>query len=103
MRIALRSPHDAAMHSTHTDMSHGVRCGQRMFTKQVSRPVDSLDPSIVAPEAEQVERTRRKTWSRSRSEVFVPPPFVLQSQEQACELRLSSKTRAHWLCDATGA
>jgi hypothetical protein len=27
---------------------------------------------IVAAEAEQVERTRRKTWSRARSEVFVP-------------------------------
>jgi hypothetical protein len=27
---------------------------------------------IVAAEAEQVERTRRKTWSRFRSEVFVP-------------------------------
>ena len=27
---------------------------------------------IVAAEAEQVERTRRKTWSRVRSEVFVP-------------------------------
>jgi hypothetical protein len=26
----------------------------------------------VAPEAEQVERTRKKTWSRARSEVFVP-------------------------------
>jgi hypothetical protein len=27
---------------------------------------------IVAPYAEQVERTRRKTWSRARSEVLVP-------------------------------
>ncbi|SRR6266545_1699931 len=27
---------------------------------------------IVAAEAEQVERTRRKTWSPARSEVFVP-------------------------------
>jgi hypothetical protein len=27
---------------------------------------------MVAAEAEQVERTRRKTWSRARSEVFVP-------------------------------
>jgi hypothetical protein len=26
----------------------------------------------VAAEAEQVERTRRKTWSRARSEVSVP-------------------------------
>jgi hypothetical protein len=29
-------------------------------------------PPIVAAEAEQVERTRRRTWSRARSEVFVP-------------------------------
>jgi hypothetical protein len=36
-----------------------------MFTKQVSR-------SIVAAKAEQFERTRRKAWSSSRSEVFVP-------------------------------
>jgi hypothetical protein len=27
---------------------------------------------IVAAVAEQVERTRRKTWSRARSEGFVP-------------------------------
>jgi len=27
---------------------------------------------IVAAEAEQVERTRSKTWSRARSEVLVP-------------------------------
>ncbi len=47
-----------------------------MFTKQVSRPVDGLDPPIVAAEAEQVERTRRKTWSRARSEVFVPHRLV---------------------------
>ncbi len=26
----------------------------------------------MAAEAEQVERTRRKTWSRAQSEVFVP-------------------------------
>jgi hypothetical protein len=41
-----------------------------MFTKQVSRPMDSSDPPIVAAEAEQVERTRRETWSRARSERF---------------------------------
>jgi hypothetical protein len=28
--------------------------------------------AIVAAEGEQVERTRRKTWSRARSEVHVP-------------------------------
>jgi hypothetical protein len=27
---------------------------------------------VVAAEAEQGERNRRKTWSRARSEVFVP-------------------------------
>jgi hypothetical protein len=27
---------------------------------------------IVAADAEQVEQTRRETWSRARSEVFVP-------------------------------
>src|SRR6266511_3638848 len=27
---------------------------------------------IVAPEAEKVERTRRKTWSRARSEALCP-------------------------------
>jgi hypothetical protein len=43
-----------------------------MFTKQVSRPVEGLDLPIVAAEAEQVELTRRKTWPRVRSEVFVP-------------------------------
>jgi hypothetical protein len=42
-----------------------------MFTKQVSLPVDGRDP-IVAAEAEHFERTRRKTWSRARSEFSVP-------------------------------
>jgi hypothetical protein len=37
-------PHDAAMHSIHPEMGHGLRCPRTMFTKQVSRPVDSLDP-----------------------------------------------------------
>jgi len=42
--------------------------------KQVS-PSELWIPLVVA-EAEQVERTRTKTWSRGRSEVFVPytPP-----------------------------
>jgi hypothetical protein len=43
-----------------------------MFTKQVSPPVDGLIPPIVAAEVEQVERTRRRTWSRDRSEVLCP-------------------------------
>jgi len=38
----------------------------------VSLRLGSLDPPIVAAEAEQVERTRRKTWSRARFKVFVP-------------------------------
>ncbi len=37
-------PNEAAMHSTHPEMGHGLRCRRTMFTKQVSRPVDSLDP-----------------------------------------------------------
>jgi hypothetical protein len=40
----------------------GGRCRRTMLRKQVSLPVDSLD-SRVAAETEQVERTRRKTWS----------------------------------------
>jgi hypothetical protein len=37
MRIALRSPHDEAMHSTHPEMGHGLRYRLRMFRKQVTR------------------------------------------------------------------
>jgi hypothetical protein len=33
----------------------GGRCHRTMFRKQVSRPADGLDPSIVAAEAKQVE------------------------------------------------
>jgi hypothetical protein len=40
----------------------------------------------VAAEAEQVERTRRKTLSRARSEVFVPYTV-------ACRIQASSKLR----------
>jgi hypothetical protein len=54
------------------EVRHRGPCRPTLFTKQVSPPVDGLDPPIVAAEVEQVERTRRKTWSRSRSEVFVP-------------------------------
>ena len=43
------------------EVRHGGRCRHTMFTKQVSRSVDGLDPPIAAAEAEQVERTRRKT------------------------------------------
>ncbi len=34
--------------------------------------------AIVAPEAERAERTRRKPWSRARSEVLVPYRRALQ-------------------------
>ncbi len=50
---------------------HGGRRRPTMFTKQVSRPVDAWIP-IMAIEAEQVERTQRKTWSWARSRFFVP-------------------------------
>jgi hypothetical protein len=51
---------------------------------QVSRHWTVQIP-IVAAEAEQVERTRRKTWSRGRSEVFVPTglSWVRKQVEQA--------------------
>ncbi|SRR6266508_55810 len=55
----------------HPKMSHGVRCGRTMFTKQVSPPIGRSGFPVMAAEAEQVERTRRKTWSRPRSEVLV--------------------------------
>jgi hypothetical protein len=70
MRIALRSPRTGDGSTSHPD-EHGVLCGLTMFTKQVSRPLDSPDP-YRGRGGEQVERTRRKTWSRGRSEVFVP-------------------------------
>jgi hypothetical protein len=54
-----------------------------MFTKQVSLPVDRRDP-IVAAEAEQFERTRRKTWSRARSEFSVPFRRDAASPRTAC-------------------
>jgi len=53
-------------------MSHGVRCGLTMFTKQVSRPLDGLDPPSRPTRRKRVERTRRETWSRALSEVLVP-------------------------------
>jgi hypothetical protein len=51
-------PHDAAMHSTHPEMGHGLRCPQTMFTKQVSGALAQRGFPVVAAEAEQVERTR---------------------------------------------
>jgi hypothetical protein len=51
---------------------HGGRCRQTMFTKQVSGPLAQRGFPVVAAEAEQVERTRRKTWSQAESRVSVP-------------------------------
>jgi hypothetical protein len=51
---------------------HACHSPRTMFRKQVSGPVGRCGSPIVAAEAEQVERTRRKTWSRVRSEVYVP-------------------------------
>jgi len=55
-------------------MGAGVarQCSPKMFSKQVFPPADGLDLPIVAAEVEQVERTRRSTWSQARSEVSVP-------------------------------
>jgi hypothetical protein len=60
-----------------------------MFTNQVPRPVDSLDPPSWPRTAQQGERSRRKTWSRSRSEVFVPYsgfPVVTAAPSKSSEL-----------------
>jgi len=54
------------------EVTHGGRYRPTMFRKQVSRPVGQSGSPIVAAEAEQVERTRRETWSRALSEVLVP-------------------------------
>jgi hypothetical protein len=60
------------MHSTHPDMGHGLRCRpDDVYETGVSPGGQSPSP-IEAAEAEQIDRTRRKTWSRARSEVFVP-------------------------------
>jgi hypothetical protein len=42
-------PAEPAMGSTSHPDEHGVPCGLTMFTKQVSRPVDSLDPPSWPP------------------------------------------------------
>src|SRR6266545_2903574 len=47
---------------------HWCHFPQTMFRKQVSRLLDGLDPPSWPPEAEQVEQTRRKTWSRTRAD-----------------------------------
>jgi hypothetical protein len=51
--------------------SHGCHSPRTMLMKQVSRPVDGLDP-IVPPKGEQVGRTRRKTCSRADPRFVCP-------------------------------
>ena len=53
-----------------------------MFTKQVPEPLAQRGFPVVAAEAEQVERTRRKTWSQAESRVSVPftPTCVLSGE-----------------------
>ena len=48
-----------------------VRCGQTMFTKQVFRPVTVWSPHR-GRRGGAGRATRRKTWSRGRSEVLCP-------------------------------
>src|SRR6266508_771691 len=50
---------------------HGVRCGRRMLRNQVTHPMDSPDPPSW-PRGAAGRATRGKTWSRARSQVFVP-------------------------------
>jgi hypothetical protein len=52
--------------------SHRVRCRRTMFTKQVSRPLDSLDPPLRPRSREQIESTGRKKWSRTQSRGLCP-------------------------------
>jgi hypothetical protein len=51
-----------------------------MFTKQVSRSMDSPDPPHRGRGGAAGRATRRKTWSRPRSEVFVP--FTSEGRER---------------------
>jgi len=71
-------------------MNHGVRYGPTMFRKQVSRPVGQSGSPIVAAEAEQVERTRRETWSRALSEVLVPFSVGYRNVRSSADVRLPS-------------
>jgi hypothetical protein len=65
-------PHDAAMHSTHPEMGHGLRCPpDNVHETGVSSGGPSGSP-IVAAEAEQVEQLEERPGHGSRSEVFVP-------------------------------
>jgi hypothetical protein len=54
------------------EVRHEGQCRLTMFAKQVSRPVDGLDPPSRPTRPKRVERTRRETWSRALSEVLVP-------------------------------
>ena len=60
-------PHDAAVHSTHSEMGHGLNVSPRVFTKQASGPEDSLDPHRGRGRGAGRGRTPRKTWSRIES------------------------------------
>jgi hypothetical protein len=51
---------------------HYCHSPQTMFTKQVSRPVDGMDPPSWPPRPSRVERTRKKTRSRARSRFLCP-------------------------------
>jgi hypothetical protein len=57
------------------EVRHGGRCHPAMFTKQVSRRVDSLDPRSWPRRRSGSSKLEEKTWSRARSEVFVPTPY----------------------------
>jgi hypothetical protein len=78
----------------HLGMGHGGRYGQTMFTKQVSGLVDSLDPPIVAAEAQQVERTRRKTCSRAESEFLCPSGAAAGTRARRTRTGTSQETEA---------
>jgi hypothetical protein len=52
--------------------SHSYHSPYTMFKKRMSRPMDGSRSPIVAGGAEQVERTRRKTWSRPDPRFLCP-------------------------------
>jgi hypothetical protein len=56
-----------------------------MFTKQVPGPLAQRGFPVVAAEAEQVERTRRKTWSQAESRVSVPFTLAIEWLEADAE------------------
>jgi hypothetical protein len=68
------------------EVRHGGQCRLTMFTKQVSRPVDGLDPPSTPLRPRRVERTRRETWSRARSDVLVALQGARRSSGSRWEL-----------------